>query len=187
MRLILLDRDGVVVVNRPTNIKKPSELELIQGSAGAIARLNRAGYAVAICTNQPEVGRGVMTGNELQTVHEGLRQMLAERGAAVDAILCCTNSWKCPGQKPAGGMLRQALTQFGARGAETAFVGDQADDLKAAFHAGCRPVLVLTGLGRKTLRSGLPQYVGSVTVAADLREAVETELSMSGKQAHQIR
>ena len=61
MPLFLLDRDGVVVVNRPTNVKTPDELILIPGAAEAIARLNGAGFTVAICTNQPEVARGVLT------------------------------------------------------------------------------------------------------------------------------
>jgi D-glycero-D-manno-heptose 1,7-bisphosphate phosphatase len=86
MRLCLLDRDGVVVVNRRENIKRPDQLTLIDGAAEAIAQLNQAGVTVAICTNQPEVGRGAMTRRELDVVHAGLEAMLRERGAAVDRI-----------------------------------------------------------------------------------------------------
>ena len=74
-------------------------------------------------------------------------------------ILCCGYDHKCPRRKPSGGMLREALARYGATQPKRPFVGDQADDLKAAFHAGCRRVLVRTGLGRKTLEQGLPQYV----------------------------
>ena len=81
MPLFLLARDGVVVVNRPTNVKTPDQLALIPGAAKAIARLNGAGFDVAICTNQPEVARGVLNRAQLDHVHEGLRQMLAARGA----------------------------------------------------------------------------------------------------------
>jgi histidinol phosphatase-like enzyme len=59
MVLVLLDHDGVVIVNRATNVKRPANLELVPGVAEAIARLNGAGFDVAICTNQPEVARGV--------------------------------------------------------------------------------------------------------------------------------
>jgi D-glycero-D-manno-heptose 1,7-bisphosphate phosphatase len=68
-------------------------------------------------------------------------------------------------------MLREALAHYGARAQETPFVGDQADDLKAAFHAGCRRILVRTGLGEKALAVGLPDYLKPFTVAGDLREA----------------
>jgi D-glycero-D-manno-heptose 1,7-bisphosphate phosphatase len=130
MALFLLDRDGVVVVNRRDNIKTPADLRLIAGAGPAIARLNRAGVTVAICTNQPEVARGVMTRAELEAVHRGLADMLLAEGATVDRVLCCTAGAKCPRLKPAAGMLAEALARYGAAAAETPFVGDQADDLR---------------------------------------------------------
>jgi D-glycero-D-manno-heptose 1,7-bisphosphate phosphatase len=117
--LVLLDRDGVVVVNRGTNIKQPHEIELIEGAAGAIARLNAAGCEVAICTNQPEVARRAMTRAQLDEVHEGLRALLAREGATVSLIVCCTDTCKSPRRKPACGMLTEALHRYGARAAET--------------------------------------------------------------------
>jgi D-glycero-D-manno-heptose 1,7-bisphosphate phosphatase len=177
MPLFLLDRDGVVIVNRPTNIKTPDDLTLIPGAADAIARLNGASFDVAICTNQPEVARGIMSPAQLDVVHEALRRMLAAQGAKVDLILCCGYDHKCPRRKPAAGMLREALARYGATPAQTPFVGDQAEDLKAAFHAGCRRVLVRTGLGRKTLEEGLPEYVSPVAVHDDLAAVAHAQLA----------
>jgi D-glycero-D-manno-heptose 1,7-bisphosphate phosphatase len=177
MPLFLLDRDGVVVVNRPTNIKTPADLELIPQAPEAIARLNAAGLQVAICTNQPELARGVMTKAQLDAVHAALTEKLAAKGARVDMVLCCGNVRKCPRRKPAGGMLAEALARYGVLGPATPFVGDQLDDLKAAFHAGCKRVLVLTGMGRKTLEKGLPSYVSPVAVHADLAAVVDAQLA----------
>jgi D-glycero-D-manno-heptose 1,7-bisphosphate phosphatase len=177
MALFLLDRDGVVVVNRPDNVKTPADLELIEGAGAAIARLNRAGFKVAICTNQPEVARGVLTRAELDAVHGALVDRLAAEGATVDQVLCCTSEAKCPRRKPAAGMLAEALARYGAAAAETPFVGDQADDLRAAFHAGCKRVLVRTGLGHKTLARGIPRYVAPVAVHDDLVAAVDAQLA----------
>jgi D-glycero-D-manno-heptose 1,7-bisphosphate phosphatase len=176
MSLCLLDRDGVVVVNRRDNIKRPEQLVLIDGAAEAIRRLNAAGVTVAICTNQPEVGRGAMTAAELAAVHAALTARLAGQGAAVDRVFACTSPFKCPARKPAAGMLREALAVYGARAADTPYVGDQADDLKAAFHAGCRRVLVKTGLGRAALAS-LPAWVAPVGVYCNLLEAVQNLLA----------
>jgi D-glycero-D-manno-heptose 1,7-bisphosphate phosphatase len=176
MSLFLLDRDGVVVVNRPDNIKTPAELELIAGVPAAIARLNAAGIHVAICTNQPEVARGVLTQAQLDAVHDGLKRMLAAQGAVVDFILCCSSERKCPRRKPSCGMLAEALSRYAATPSETPFVGDQVDDLKAAFHAGCKRVLVRTGLGRKTLAQALPDYVLPVAVHDDLAAVVDAQL-----------
>jgi D-glycero-D-manno-heptose 1,7-bisphosphate phosphatase len=175
--LFLLDRDGVVIVNRATNVKTAEDLELLPGVPEAIARLNGAGFDVAICTNQPEVARGVLSQEQLDAIHEALLRMLANRGARVDMILCCGYDHKCPRRKPSGGMLGEALARYRAIPAETPFVGDQADDLKAAFHAGCRRVLVRTGLGRKTLEDGLPQYVSPVAVHDDLAAVVDAQLA----------
>jgi D-glycero-D-manno-heptose 1,7-bisphosphate phosphatase len=177
MSLFLLDRDGVVIVNRATNVKTADDLELLPGVPEAIARLNGAGYDVAICTNQPELARGVLSKEQLDTVHQALQQMLAARGARVDMILSCGYDHKCPRRKPSGGMLGEALARYRAIPAQTPFVGDQADDLKAAFHAGCRRVLVRTGLGRKALEQGLPPYVGPVAIYDDLAAAVQAHLS----------
>ncbi|MBY0319456.1 MAG: HAD-IIIA family hydrolase [Reyranella sp.] len=176
MPLFLLDRDGVVVVNRKDNIKRPAGLELIAGAAEGIARLTDAGISVAICTNQPEVARGVMSREELDAAHEALAGMLAAKGARIGRILPCICDRKTPRMKPAAGMLREALAGYDASAADTPFVGDQLDDLKAAFHAGCPRVLVRTGLGRKALERGLPQYLQPVAVYDDLAAAVDAHL-----------
>jgi D-glycero-D-manno-heptose 1,7-bisphosphate phosphatase len=159
MKLVLLDRDGVVVVNRATNIKAPADLSLIVGAAEGIRTLNDAGYTVSICTNQPEVARGVMTSGQLDDVHAALQRRLEEQGAKVDRIFSCISFRKCPRRKPAGRMLEEALAHYGASPKATPFLGDQADDLRAAFHAGCRRILVRTGLGTKALAAGLPDYL----------------------------
>jgi D-glycero-D-manno-heptose 1,7-bisphosphate phosphatase len=185
MRLFLLDRDGVVVVNRRDNIKSAAQLQLIAGSAEAIARLNKAGYTVAICTNQPEVSRGAMSFTQLQEVHKALQALLREKDALVDRIFCCTSIRKCPRRKPASGMLDEALHHYGVAAFDTPFVGDQVDDLKAAFHAGCRRILVRTGLGHRTLRRGLPAYLRPVEVHDDLAAAVDAELACGQSSSHQ--
>ena len=171
MKLVLLDRDGVVVVNRATNIKEPADLTLVQGASEGIRRLNEAGYTVSICTNQPEVARGVMSRAQLDQVHQALERRLREEGAVVDRIFSCTSFRKCPHRKPAGRMLTEALFHYGAQARDTPFIGDQADDLKAAFHAGCRRVIVRTGLGAKAIAAGLPDYLRPFAIADDLRSA----------------
>jgi len=168
MKLILLDRDGVVVVNRPTNIKQPADLDLLDGVAQAIRLMNDAGFTVSICTNQPEVARGVISPAQLDRIHHALQHRLRQEGASIDRVFSCTSSVKCPRRKPAGRMVREAMEHYGARASETPFVGDQLDDLRAAFHAGCRRVLVRTGLGSRTLAGGIPDYLKPVAVCDDL-------------------
>lgn len=177
MKLCLLDRDGVVVVNRPTNIKTPDDLALIDRVPEAIAALNRAGYKVAICTNQAEIGRGILSPAQVRRVHDALIAMLRARGAEVEHVYCCGTVAKSPFKKPAAGMLRDAMKRFGASPRTTFFVGDQKADLQAAFHARCRGILVRTGMGGKTLAKGLPAYLEPVEAADDLFAAVTTVLA----------
>jgi D-glycero-D-manno-heptose 1,7-bisphosphate phosphatase len=183
MRLVMLDRDGVVTVNRKRGIKAPAELELIDGAADAIARLNRANIKVALCTNQPEVEEGVITQRQLAEIHKVLRRRLADKGAHLDLILCCPDDHVSPGRKPSPGMLLEALRRFGAKPAATPFVGDQLTDLEAAANAKCRRVLVCSGLGRKTASQGLPNTVLPTETCKDICEFVDRYLTGSWRHA----
>ncbi len=140
-RLVLLDRDGVLNVDRADYVKHPGELVLLPGAAAAVARLNRAGYAVAVCTNQSPIGRGIFDEAMLARIHEALREGLAREGAKLDAIFHCPDA---PGphstrRKPAPGMLIEALAMFAADAPATPFVGDSLRDLQAAAAIGCPP------------------------------------------------
>jgi D-glycero-D-manno-heptose 1,7-bisphosphate phosphatase len=168
MRTVLLDRDGVVTINRKYNVKSPAELCLIPGAAKAITRLNRSGVAVALCTNQPEVDKGIIDKRELDAIHRALRIMLARRHARLDLILCCTDDFRSDWRKPSPGMLLEAMRHLGAKPADTPFVGDQVSDLEAAAHAHCQPVLVRTGLGRTTETAAIPQYAKPMAIYDDL-------------------
>lgn len=174
MRLVLLDRDGVLNEESTAYIKSPAELIMIPGAAKAVARLNRAGLKVALCTNQSVVGRGIIDMDMLERVHERLMQELAAEGAKVDAIFACTDH---PDQatrrrKPGPGMLEEALQQFRATAAETPMIGDNLRDLEAAVALGCPRHLVRTGHGAKTQATGLPASVLPVRVHDDLVAAV---------------
>jgi D-glycero-D-manno-heptose 1,7-bisphosphate phosphatase len=177
MRLVMLDRDGVITVNRERGIKTPAEIELIDGAGPAIARLNRAGVKVAVCTNQPEVEQGVINRRQLDEIHKALRRKLAEQGAYLDLILCCTADHKSPARKPGPAMLVDALRCFGAKPAATPFVGDQLTDLEAAARAKCPRVLVKTGLGKQTASEGLPNTVLPAEICEDIGDFVDRYLT----------
>jgi D-glycero-D-manno-heptose 1,7-bisphosphate phosphatase len=173
MRTVLLDRDGVVTINRKYNVKSPAELCLIPGAARAIARLNRDGVAVALCTNQPEVEEGIISQRQLDAIHRMLRIMLARQDAHLDLILCCTDNFPSEWRKPSPGMLFEAMRRLGAKAADTPFVGDQVSDLEAAARARCQRVLVRTGLGWITEKRFIPEYVKPLAVYADLATFVD--------------
>lgn len=179
MKLVMLDRDGVLTEERAGFVKHPGELAMIDGAAAAVARLNAAGVKTALVTNQSVVGRGIIDADMLERIHIKLRTELAAQGARLDLLLTCTDAPERASErrKPAPGMLREALAHFRLPAHEAVMIGDQATDLRAAMAAGVRPILVRTGKGAELLAKGLPQDILTVGVYASLTSAVEALLS----------
>ncbi|HZS80979.1 MAG TPA: D-glycero-beta-D-manno-heptose 1,7-bisphosphate 7-phosphatase [Herbaspirillum sp.] len=159
MKLIILDRDGVINHDSDTFIKSPEEWLPIAGSLEAIARLNQAGYRIVIATNQSGVGRGLFNMMTLDAIHQKMHHAAQQVGACIDAVFFCphTANDNCDCRKPREGMFHDIARRFGIDLRSTATVGDSLRDLQAGFKAGCVPCLVLTGKGEKTReKGGLP-------------------------------
>lgn len=173
-RLVLLDRDGVLNEDRSDYVKTPDELVAIGGAAAAVARLNAVGIAVALCTNQSAVGRGIIAPAMLERIHERLREILAREGARLDAIYACPDPPGPPSthRKPAPGMLLDALRRFRVAPGDAVMIGDSLRDLEAARRAGVARILVRTGHGARVQAAGLPADVLPVRIQADLAAAV---------------
>lgn len=181
MKLVLMDRDGVLNIDRTDSVKSPGEFELLPRAGEALARLNQAGIKVAVVTNQSVVGRGIITEGMLARIHETMRDELAKAGAWIDTLLVAPDA---PGghggrRKPAPGMLREALTRYGAPAGTSPMIGDALRDLEAAAALGCQRILVRTGKGAATQAAGLPQSVLPVAVREDLWDAVDNILRES--------
>lgn len=159
MKLIILDRDGVINHDSDAFIKSPAEWIPIPGSLEAIARLNQAGYRVVVSTNQSGIARGFFNVMTLNAIHQKMHTAAQAVGADIDAVFFCPHAAddNCDCRKPKPGMLYAIAKRFelSLKGVPT--VGDSLRDLQAGFVAGCQPYLVLTGKGEKTLaKGGLP-------------------------------
>ena len=156
VRLIVLDRDGVINRDSEQFIKSPDEWRPIPGSLEAIARLHHAGFRVVVATNQSGIGRGLFDMATLNAIHEKMYKALAQAGGRIDALFYCphTADSECDCRKPKGGMLREIGLRFGVDMTGVPCVGDSVRDLEAAEAVGAQPLLVLTGKGEKTLRAG---------------------------------
>ena len=160
MKLIILDRDGVINHDSDAFIKSPDEWTPIKGSLEAIARLNQAGYRVVVATNQSGVARGLFDIQTLNAIHQKMHSAAQQVGADIDAVFFCPHSAddNCDCRKPKPGMFHEIAKRFNIslRGG-VATVGDSLRDLQAGYVAGCAPYLVLTGKGEKTqAKGGLP-------------------------------
>lgn len=154
MPLILLDRDGVINEDSDNYIRSADEWQPIPGSIDAIARLSRAGFSVAVCTNQSGLGRGYFQLADLNAMHEKMRALVEQAGGAIAGIYYCPHlpDEHCLCRKPLPGLIDQAAADLNLEASGAVFVGDSLKDLQAAIARDCQPVLVKTGKGQATLK-----------------------------------
>jgi len=173
MKLVILDRDGVINHDSAEFIKSPDEWKPIAGSLEAIARLNQAGYRVVVATNQSGIGRGLFDMTALNAVHDRMHKALTPYGGRIDAVFFCPHAQEldCACRKPKTGMLEEIAQRFNVNLAGVPCVGDGLRDLQAADAVGAQPILVLTGKGKKTRDAGgLPE---NTQIYADLAAAAQ--------------
>ncbi|MCW9025053.1 MAG: D-glycero-beta-D-manno-heptose 1,7-bisphosphate 7-phosphatase [Gammaproteobacteria bacterium] len=176
MKLIILDRDGVINQDSDNFIKSVEEFIPLPGSLEAITKLNKAGYTVAVATNQSGIGRGYFDEATLSAMHEKLHRLLAETGGHIDYIVHCPHiaDDHCDCRKPKPGLLLQIKQHFNTPLDNVPVVGDSLRDLQSAQEVGAKPHLVKTGKGLRTLKQGVG--LDNIPVYDDLATFVDAFL-----------
>lgn len=180
LKLVILDRDGVINFDSDEYIKNTDEWQPLPGSIEAIARLCHAGYDVVIATNQSGIGRGFYDHTELGRMHQKLSALLAAQGAKIRAVCYCphTPEDKCECRKPKTGLYSRIRNIVDQNLREVVSIGDSYRDIQASVAVGCRPVLVLTGKGESTLEKNR-ENLNDVPVFPDLSSVVDAMLKNS--------
>lgn len=140
-----LDRDGTINQKAPEGdyVKRAEEVSLLPGSAEAVRRLNEAGIAAVVVTNQRGIALGRMTEGDLQRVHAELSAQLEEAaGARIDAYFHCPHDiGECDCRKPETGMFKQARERFPWIDlASSVMIGDSESDVEAGRSLGMEAV-----------------------------------------------
>lgn len=164
MKLLILDRDGTINVDRDDYVKSADEWLPLPNALEAIAKLNQAGYTITVATNQSGLGRGLYSIAQLNDMHSKMQRLLKAVGGRVDSIFFCphdptsadqiTESCRC--RKPLPGLFEQIRDRYGVNMAQVPTVGDTLRDLQAGSSVGCPTHLVRTGKSEKTVPEGLP-------------------------------
>ena len=181
-KLVILDRDGVINHDSDQFIKSPTEWKPIEGSIEAIARLNQAGYRVAVATNQSGIGRGLFDMATLSAINDKMVELVFRNGGRIDAVFFCphTADQKCHCRKPQTGMFEEIAARFRTGLDGVPAVGDALRDLQAAAKVGCVPLLVLTGKGKKTNDAGgLPRGTKVFADLAEVSKYLATEAALA--------
>lgn len=153
MKLIVLDRDGVINEDRPHPISSLEDWVPIPGSLEAMARLHQAGWHVVVATNQSGIARGLLDLDTLQVIHLHMQEQVHQMGGKIDVVAFCPHSESdgCDCRKPAPGMLYTISERLDVDLSTVVVVGDALRDMQAAMAAAARPIMVRTGKGQKTL------------------------------------
>lgn len=160
MKLLILDRDGVINFDSDHYIKNPDEWRPMPGSLDAIARFTQAGWRIAVATNQSGIARGLFDMETLNAMHAKMHKVVTQAGGRIEAVFYCPDSAdsNSPCRKPNPGMLLAIAERFNMSLQGMPAVGDGLRDLQAAHSVGAQPYLVLTGKGKKTRKQGgLPE------------------------------
>jgi D-glycero-D-manno-heptose 1,7-bisphosphate phosphatase len=184
MKLVILDRDGVINQDSDHYIKSPAEWIPIEGSLNAVARLSRAGFRVFIATNQSGIARGLFDIETLHAIHQKMLREVQHQGGTIDAILFCPHGPEdqCNCRKPMPGLYLQIALRAGHSLKGIPVIGDSLRDLQAAEAVGARPILVRTGKGERTLAQHADQLT-DIPIFDDLASAVESLLTEHGHTA----
>lgn len=154
-KAIFFDRDGTLLVETGY-LSHPSLVRPYHFTAEALRIAREAGFFLAVVTNQSGIARGYLKEADLGPIHERMKALLAEDGAAVDAIYYCPHhvggtlpeyTARCDCRKPGIGMGLKAVNQHGIDPARSYVVGDKVTDFLFGRKLGATSCLVRTGLG----------------------------------------
>jgi len=174
---VFLDRDGTILEDRGY-LGDPAGARLLPGAAPAVARINAAGLAAIVVTNQSGIARGFYTEQDYRQVERRLEELLAKSGARLDGQYFCPHlpeiTGPCECRKPGGLLFRQAARDLGIDLGASWWIGDKLSDLEPSIPYGGRAILVETGEGREHVTQARG---AGFRVAQDLAAAVEAILS----------
>ena len=172
VKLIALDRDGVINEDSPNYIKSPEEWIPIHGSLESIAQLTTWGYTMVVVTNQSGVGRGYFSLATLEAIHKKMLQTVRHAGGEIASIFYCPHIPEddCDCRKPKPGLLLQAATNLNIPPNDILMIGDSFCDILAAKNCGAQAIF-LHNSGKKMGDLALAT-AAAVPICSDLWEAV---------------
>ena len=136
---LFLDRDGIINRLRPGDyVKSWDEFEFLPGALNALTKCNAMFRRILVVTNQRGVGKGIMSLDDLNRIHDRMIEEIERHGGRIDRVYFCTAlSPDDPNRKPQTGMAQQARIDFpDIDFARSLMIGDSESDRQFARNAG---------------------------------------------------
>lgn len=178
-KAIFLDRDGVIIENRPNYVRSWADVEFIQESLSALARLRDSTYKIVIITNQAGIGHGVISRATVDEINERLVHVIQSANGRVDKIYLCPHkpSDGCNCRKPKPGLILDAVQDFNIDLKQSILIGDNISDVQVGINAGVgRVVLVRTGLGIESAAKLQAEGLHDVPIYSNLSQALADQV-----------
>jgi len=150
-RFLLLDRDGTLIVEQD-NLHDPEGVVIIPGAVEALRSFVAAGWKIAVVTNQSGVARKIFSIDQMHSVNDRVRELLAAEGIVIEKFYACVHAPEisnCNCRKPKPGLIEQAIADFGFDPTMSIVVGDKGSDIGLGKSVGAVTVLVRTGYGER--------------------------------------
>jgi D-glycero-D-manno-heptose 1,7-bisphosphate phosphatase len=127
-KAVFLDRDGVLV---KSFVKK--------GKAYAPIRFKAHGFMTIVVTNQPDVGKKLISEETLRKMHTVLKKK-----TKISKIYTCihTSEQKCKCRKPMSGMLIEAAKVDQINLKKSYMIGDRSMDILCGSRVGCKTIFI---------------------------------------------
>lgn len=174
---IFLDRDGVIIENRPNYVRSWEDVAIFPQAVSALVRIRPSPYKIIIVTNQSAVGRGILSYQDAEAISHRLIGELERAGCRIDGLFMCPHApeTQCACRKPQPGLILQAAETLSVDLSRSWMIGDAWSDLLAGHNAGIHQyILVRTGRGQE--QSLLPKPLGleSAHIVGNLAQALGT-------------
>lgn len=178
---LFLDRDGVIIENRPNYVRSVDEITYIASSVKALAKIQSIPFKIVVVTNQSAIGRGLMTQTVADDINAKVQEHLLHSGGRIDAVYVCphTPQDNCDCRKPKPGLILRAAEALSIDLSRSFMIGDALDDVRAGQNAGIpNTFLLLTGRGKDQIRLPQSNHLQPFQVYDDLAAAIEHNLAL---------
>lgn len=143
---LFLDRDGVINVRLIDDyVKNINEFEFLPGVLDAFKIFTEKFGRIIIVTNQQGVGKGLMTLQDVNTVHQFMTKEIEAQKGRIDAIYVCPQLKSAPDnfRKPSPRMAYMAQHDYPEIDFDKSImIGDSNSDIEFGKNAGMYTILI---------------------------------------------